>query len=57
MERKIVIVEEVERRHFLESTENLSAWYKHVTTLASGGLTLLVSFQNNYIPKNPESIL
>jgi hypothetical protein len=56
MEKKTVTIEDIERRHFIAYTENLSAWYKHVTTLASGGLTLLVSFQNNYIPTEPNSI-
>ncbi|HWG88379.1 MAG TPA: hypothetical protein VN679_11415 [Candidatus Acidoferrales bacterium] len=57
MERTPVTVEDIERRHFIAYTEGLSAWHKHVTTLASGGLTLLISLQSNYIPKTPDSVL
>lgn len=56
MERKTVTIEELERRHYVAYSENLAAWHKHVTTLSSGGLTLLVSFQTNYIPQNPIAI-
>ena len=57
MERKTVTIEDIERRHYIAYSENLAAWHKHVTTLSSGGLTLLVSFQNNYIPQNPTAIV
>jgi hypothetical protein len=56
-ERKYVTIEEIERRHFATYTENLAVWYKHVTTLASGGLTILVSFQGNYVPENPQGLV
>lgn len=55
-DKKFVTVEDVELRHFITYTENLAAWHKHLTTLASGGLTLLVSLQGSYVPADPSGV-
>jgi hypothetical protein len=34
----------------------LSDWLGRLVTLSSGALTLLVSLQNTYVPKNPQEI-
>lgn len=36
-----------------ESAEAHEAWIRHVVTLCSGGLTLLVSLQSTYVPQSP----
>lgn len=57
MDKKSVTVYDIERRHYIEYTEKLQEWHKHIVTLSTGGLTVLVSFQKNYVPQNAEAIM
>lgn len=54
--RKEITLDDIERRLVLEYGEKRYNWHHQLVTLASGGLTLLVSFQANYVPQNPEYI-
>lgn len=54
MERKAVTFEDIERRLVKMHREAYYGWIRHVVTLASGSLTVLVALQNNYIPENPQ---
>ncbi len=56
MERKTVTFEDIERRLITMHREAYYNWIKHVVTLASGALTILVSLQSNYIPDNPKGL-
>jgi hypothetical protein len=40
-----------------QKRQALLDWLARLVTLSSGGLTLLVSLQNTYIPRNPKAIL
>ena len=56
MERETVTLEGIERRLITVHREAYYAWIRHVVTLASGTLTILVSLQNNYVPDNPRGL-
>lgn len=55
--RKVVSLDDIERRLVLEYSEKRYNWHRHLVTLSSGGLTLLVSFQSNYVPEYPNFII
>jgi len=57
MEKKSVTVYDIERKHYIEYTKKLQDWHKNIVTLSTGGLTILVSFQKNYVPQNPDAII
>jgi hypothetical protein len=52
-ERKIVTLDDIERRHMAEHIGPYYEWIRHVVTLATGSLTVLVSLQGHYVPKLP----
>lgn len=43
------------REWIKDNYEAHTEWVRHVVTLCSGGLTLLVSLQNTYVPQHPRS--
>lgn len=51
--RKVVTLDDIERRHNLNYIERIQVWHRQLMLLASSGLTLLVSLQGSYVPKNP----
>ena len=55
-QRKIVTLDDIERRHNLKYVERIQAWHRQLMVLASGGLTLLVSLQGSYVPSNPKAL-
>lgn len=55
--RKEVTLDDIERRLVLEYGEKRYNWHRQLVTLSSGGLTLLVSFQSNYVPEHPDFII
>lgn len=55
--RKDVTLDDIERRLVLEYGEKRYNWHRQLVTLSSGGLTLLVSFQSNYVPEHPDFII
>ena len=56
MEHETVTFEDVERRLTTMHRDAYYPWVRHVVTLASGALTVLVSLQNNYVPENPHGL-
>jgi hypothetical protein len=56
MSRNIVTLDDLERRHFIEYGDRIQEWHKQLVTLSTGGLTLLVSFQKNYVPEEAECL-
>lgn len=46
---KYVSLDDIERRHYISHVDGLTAWHKHLLSLASAGFTLLISFQNSYV--------
>ena len=57
MERKIVTLDDIERRHIADHRAAFYAWIKHITTLSSTILTALVALQKYYIPETPEGLI
>lgn len=53
MERKTVTLDDLERRHMANHLEPYWGWVRLVLSLATGALTLLVSLQGHYVPKQP----
>ena len=53
MERKTVTLDDLERRHMENHLEPYYGWIRLVLSLATGSLTLLVSLQGHYVPKQP----
>lgn len=51
--RKLVTLDDVERRHLANHLEPYWGWIRLVLSLATGALTLLVSLQGHYVPKAP----
>lgn len=56
MERELVTFEDIERRLIETHRNAYYGWVRHVVTLASGSLTVLVALQSNYIPDNPQGL-
>ena len=56
MERETVTFEDIERRLMTMHREAYYKWIRHVVSLASGALTILVALQNNYMPDNPQGL-
>lgn len=52
-ERKIVTLDDIERRHAQEHFKPYFAWIRTVVGLATGTLTGLVALQGHYVPKAP----
>lgn len=55
-ERKLVTLDDIERRHLFEYQEKRYEWHRQLVTLSSGGLTLLVSLQSSYVPELPSGL-
>ena len=53
MERKTLTLDDLERRHMANHLEPYWGWIRLVLSLATGALTLLVSLQGHYVPKQP----
>jgi hypothetical protein len=53
MERKIVTLDDIERRHIQNHAKPYYDWIRQVVTLAAGSLTALVALQGHYVPRNP----
>jgi len=51
--RTEVTVDDVIRRHMADHVAPYYEWIRHVVTLATGSLTVLVSLQGHYVPKAP----
>lgn len=56
MERQQATFADVEHRLIGIHRTAYYAWIRHVVTLASGALTVLVALQNSYIPDNPQGL-
>lgn len=54
--RKIVTLDDIERRLISEHRKPYADWLRHVVSLSSGALTLLVGLQSQYVPKIPKDI-
>jgi hypothetical protein len=52
-ERKLVTLEDIERRLVAEHTKPYYDWLGHVVTLALAALTALVALQGHYVPQSP----
>jgi len=52
-ERKVVTLDDIERRHLSSHHEPYWQWIRLVVSLATGALTVLVSLQGHYVPKSP----
>lgn len=53
MERTNVTLDDLERRHMASHLEPYWGWVRLVLSLATGALTVLVSLQGHYVPKQP----
>ncbi|MCK6414721.1 MAG: hypothetical protein L6Q63_04060 [Giesbergeria sp.] len=53
MERKNVTLDDLERRHTANHLEPYWGWNRLVLSLSTGALTVLVSLQGHYVPKQP----
>lgn len=56
-DRKMVTLDDIQRRHNLNYIERIQSFHRQLVALASGGLTLLVSLSKNYIPSNPDCLV
>jgi hypothetical protein len=56
-ERKLVTLDDIERRHLFQYQEKRYEWHRQLVTLSSGGLTLLVSLQSSYVPELPSGLV
>lgn len=56
MERKVVTLDDIERRLVLEHIGPHYEWIRHVVSLCTGSLTVLVSLQTHYVPKAPRGL-
>jgi hypothetical protein len=56
VERKVVTLDDIELRLLLEHVKPHYDWIRHVVSLCTGSLTLLVSLQTHYVPKAPRSL-
>ncbi len=53
-DRKLVTLDDIERRHVANHIEPYFNWLRHVVTLAAGALTALVALQGHYVPRSPQ---
>lgn len=49
--RKLVTLDDIERRHVQNHSEPYWQWIRLVVSLATGALTVLMSLQGHYVPK------
>lgn len=56
MERNLVTLDDLERRFVSEHLKPFYDWIRLVISLSTVSLTLLVSLQSHYIPKEPKSV-
>jgi hypothetical protein len=56
MAQESIGFEDVERQLLESHLSSYYSWIKHVVTLSSGSLTLLVALQNSYIPPNVKNL-
>jgi hypothetical protein len=56
MERKVVTLDDIERQLVSEHIRPHYDWIRHVVSLSTASLTLLVSLQSHYVPKAPKGI-
>jgi hypothetical protein len=56
-DRKIVTLDDIERRHVASHIEPYFNWIRHVVTLAAGALTVLVALQGHYVPRSPQLLV
>lgn len=54
VERKIVTLDDIQRRHVDNHKEPYYAWIRQVVSLATGALTLLLGLQGHYVPLKPQ---
>lgn len=52
--KKIVSLDDIERRHIASHIDPYWQWIRLVVSLATGALTVLVSLQGHYVPKSPQ---
>ena len=57
MERKVVTLDDIERRYFASFKEKEDQWIRYLVSLTGAALTLLVSLQGFYVPANPQGII
>jgi len=53
-DRKIVTLDDIERRHSLDSRRPYFDWIRQVVSLSTAALTALIALQGNYLPSNPQ---
>lgn len=51
--RKPITLDDIERRHIANHVDPYWQWIRLVISLATGALTVLVSLQGHYVPKDP----
>jgi hypothetical protein len=56
MENKVVTLDDIERRLVSEHLKPHYDWIRHVVSLSTASLTLLVSLQSHYVPKVPKGV-
>jgi hypothetical protein len=56
MERKTVTLDDIERRLVAGHLKPYYDWIRLVVGLSTASLTLLVSLQSHYVPKNPKGV-
>ena len=53
-ERKMVTLDDIERRHLADHRKPYYDWLRHLVTLCIGTLTALVALQGHYVPLHPK---
>ena len=53
-DRKIVTLDDLERRSVGEHIRPYYDWIKHIVSLAIGSLTALIALQGSYLPSHPQ---
>jgi hypothetical protein len=53
-ERKLITLDDLERRHLAEHQAPYFDWIRQVVNLATGSLTVLVALQGSYVPQSPK---
>jgi hypothetical protein len=57
MERKVITLDDIERRYFASFKEKEDQWIRHLVSLSGAALTLLVSLQGSYVPLHPQGLI
>ena len=53
-DRKIVTLDDIERRHILNHRKPYFDWIRQIVSLSTASLTALIALQGSYLPSHPQ---